>query len=88
MSSFEFIDVTCDFTQHCIYICVAGQSLRLLFFSHRIKELLLDILDSSTKEKDLLEKAETSFTDVIREQMEGLLTGKGVKNIYQSTMCQ
>ena len=51
----------------------------MLFFSHRSK-VLLDILDSITKEheeKGVLEKDETeSLTDVIMEQMEGLLTGK------------
>ena len=64
-----------------MYLYFNGQSLRLVFFSHRINELLLDILDSSTKEheeKSVLENDETeSLTDVVMEQMEGLLTGKG-----------
>ena len=51
----------------------------VILFTHR-RELLLDILDSITKEheeKGVLEKDETEFlTGVIMEQMEGLLTGK------------
>ncbi|KAL5469076.1 hypothetical protein EMCRGX_G030268 [Ephydatia muelleri] len=46
----------------------------------RIKELLLDIVEATPKEHEergVLEKDETVFlTDVIMEQMEGLLTGK------------
>ena len=50
----------------------------MLFFSHRIEELLLDILYSSTKMHEELKKDETeSLTDVTMIQLEGLLIGKG-----------